>query len=54
MDFHLGHPFKIGNTKRPARVAICLDHLNGMLIGLKKVSALAGANFQNLFICNHL
>jgi len=28
-----------------------LDHFNGMLIGLIKVSALAGDNFQSLIIC---
>jgi hypothetical protein len=44
------HPFGNGNTKRPARLATCLDHLYGMLIGLKKVSALEGDNFQ-VIIC---
>ena len=40
------NPFGNANTKRPARSATCLDHFNGMLIGLKKVSAGAGDNFQ--------
>jgi hypothetical protein len=46
-----GDPFGNGNTKRPARSVTCLDYFNGMLIGLKKVSALAGDNSQNLIIC---
>ena len=33
------------------RPATCLDHFNGMVIGLIKVSALTGDNFQNLIIC---
>jgi hypothetical protein len=44
------NPFGNGNTKRPARLATCLDQLNGMLIGFKKVSALAGDNFQSVII----
>jgi len=46
-----GHPFDDGNTRRPARSANCRDHFNRMLIGLKKVSALAGDNFQGVIIC---
>jgi hypothetical protein len=34
-----------------ARPATCLDYLNGMLIGLKNVSSLAGDNFQDLIFC---
>ena len=31
--------------------ATCLNHFNWMFIGFKKLSALAGDNFQNLIIC---
>ena len=34
-----------------ARPAPCLNHFNGMLIGLKKVSDPAGDNFQSVIIC---
>ena len=50
-DFYSDDPFDSGNTKRPARPAPCLDHFNGMLIGLKRVSSIAGDNFQNVIIC---
>jgi hypothetical protein len=45
------NPFGNGNTERPARLATCLDQLNGMLIGLKKIFALAGDSFQSVIIC---
>ena len=47
--FTLGiHLVTVIQSTRPAT---CLNHLNGMLLGFKKVTALAGDNFQNLIIC---
>ena len=45
-----GNPLVV-NTKRPAQPATCHNHFNGMLISLKKVSALSGDNFQSVIIC---
>ncbi len=53
-DYHCKRVFTPGfhlkTVIQSARPATCLDHLNGMLIGLKKVSALAGDKSKNLII----